>query len=666
MRLARRAATLALLAAVAAWIAVPGALAQADAELRIEAVDAREFPTVVAIVTPPPELYGVVPAPGDVTVLEDGVDRPAVAQILADEPLEVMLVIDTSGSMRGDALTSAQEAAAQFIDRMPPTTRFGVMGFGDEPEVVSEFSDDREAARTAVAGLVATGETALYDAVLTALEQFDAAEDVRPFIVLLSDGGDTVSTASLEEATSALEESGVGLYAVSLETDETDLTPLETLTDVTAGRVVAAGNTAELAEVYDQIADELVNQLTVRFTSAAGGIVDLAISITGNGITASGQARVDLVETIPTTTTTSSTSSTTSATTTTAGAGGIDGDGGTAIEITPPPAFTGSGPGPLGTIPALVIGIAAFFVAIVLALAASLFPREETTGITLFQRRPKEERSFQSSGGTLSSLSDRAQSFADSVLRRTGRRSGLTLALDSAGIRLSPGEFVILAASGALAGLAIGLVAFGPLGGILIAAAALIVPRVILTMRVDRRRAAFGEQLEGTLLLLSSSLRAGYGLVQSVSTVAGEAAAPTSEEFNRIVVETRLGRDLVESMGAIADRMQSQDFRWVVQAVDIQRTVGGDLAEVLDTAAATIRERNQIRRQIKALSAEGRISAYILIAVPFVITGFLTFVTPGFIEPLFERTVGRIMLAAGIILMIIGIIWIRRIIKLVF
>jgi tight adherence protein B len=662
-----RATALLLLGAVLVWPAAAG-FAQTEGELRIEAVDAREFPTVVATVTPPPELYGVVPTPAELSVLEDGVDRPAVAQILTDEPLEVMLVIDTSGSMRGDALASAQDAAIQFIDRMPPTTRFGVMGFGNEPEVVSEFSDDRDAARTAVAGLEATGETALYDAVLTALDQFAVGDDARPFIVLLSDGGDTVSTATLDEATEALDETGVGLYAVSLQTDETDLTPLETLTEVTAGRVVAAEDTAELAEVYDQIADELVNQLTVRFTSASGGIVDLSITISVDGIEASGESPVNYGTTGTTTTTsTTTTTAATSTTVTTPVGDGQDGDGGTAIAISPPPTFTGSGPGPFGSAPALWIGVIAFFVAVLLAVAASAFPREETTGITDFRRRSKQEETYRpSGGGLLAGLTGRAQNAADAVLRRTGRRSGLAVALDSAGIHLSPGEFIILASSGALVGLAIGLVVFGPLGGILIAVAALIVPRLILSRRVEQRRAAFADQLEGTLQLLAGSLRAGYGLVQSVATVASEAASPTSEEFNRIVVETRLGRDLVESMGAIADRMRSQDFRWIVQAVDIQRTVGGDLAEVLDTAAATIRERNQIRRQIKALSAEGRFSAYILIALPFLLGLIIVAIIPDFLDPLFERTAGRLMLAGGAILMVIGIIWIRRIIKLVF
>ena len=130
--------------------------------------------------------------------------------------------------------------------------------------------------------------------------------------------------------------------------------------------------------------------------------------------------------------------------------------------------------------------------------------------------------------------------------------------------------------------------------------------------------------------------------------------------------EFRVGRDLGESLRALADRMDNEDFRWVTQAIDIQRSVGGDLAEILDTVATTIRERNQIRRQVKALSAEGRISSYVLIALPFVVSTFLVLVAPEFLTPLVDTIAGRIALAGAVILLVIGIVWIRRLVKIVF
>ena len=199
------------------------------------------------------------------------------------------------------------------------------------------------------------------------------------------------------------------------------------------------------------------------------------------------------------------------------------------------------------------------------------------------------------------------------------------------------------------------LVAFGALG-----------PWLFMVRQADGRRESFADQLEGTLQLMAGSLRAGYGLMQAVNTVAVEAPAPTSDEFSRIIVETRLGRDLIDALHAMSDRVGNEDFRWVAQAIDIQRSVGGDLARVLDNVAETIRDRNQIRRQIRALSAEGRISAYLLIGLPFVITAFIIALAPDFLDPLFETAAGKVALLIGATLMLLGVLWIRRIIRLVF
>jgi tight adherence protein B len=137
------------------------------------------------------------------------------------------------------------------------------------------------------------------------------------------------------------------------------------------------------------------------------------------------------------------------------------------------------------------------------------------------------------------------------------------------------------------------------------------------------------KQLPDTLQLLAGTLKAGYGVLQAIDTVVKEVEDPTSTEFQRALTEARLGLPLEDSLGDMAERIDSDDFRWVVVAMNIQRQVGGNLAELLETVAATLRGREQVRRQISALSAEGRLSAIILIALPFVILGFLLMTNPG-------------------------------------
>jgi tight adherence protein B len=212
----------------------------------------------------------------------------------------------------------------------------------------------------------------------------------------------------------------------------------------------------------------------------------------------------------------------------------------------------------------------------------------------------------------------------------------------------------------------LGLVLGGFAVGLLFLAIAAVAPWGVLSRRTALRRREFGEQLEGTVQLIAGSLRAGYGLLQSMNTVATEAIQPTSGEFGRVVVETRLGRDLIDSLDAMASRMASQDLEWIVQAIRIQREVGGDLAELLDTIASTIRERHQIRRQVQALSAEGRLSAVVLILLPLGLAGIISVTNPDYLGLLFTTEVGRILVGISAVLMIVGTLWIRRVVHVEF
>jgi tight adherence protein B len=201
--------------------------------------------------------------------------------------------------------------------------------------------------------------------------------------------------------------------------------------------------------------------------------------------------------------------------------------------------------------------------------------------------------------------------------------------------------------------------------GMLLAVAVPVGAKVALDLLAKRRRDRFADQLPETLQLLAGSLRAGNALAQAIDTVAREAQSPTSEEFRRLTIETRLGRDFGEALAALGDRVGSVDFRWVVQAVDIQREVGGDLAQILDSVAATMRDRQRVRRQVSALSAEGRMSAWVLIALPFALAGLMAVTNAAYLRPL-GSGVGLLLLAAGGLLQLGGVVWLRRIVKPVF
>jgi tight adherence protein B len=187
--------------------------------------------------------------------------------------------------------------------------------------------------------------------------------------------------------------------------------------------------------------------------------------------------------------------------------------------------------------------------------------------------------------------------------------------------------------------------------------------RIFLSVRIGRRRAAFGEQLPDVLQLIVGSLRSGFSFAQAVDAVVRDGTQPAAGEFSRALAETRIGVPLEDGLNHVADRMQCEDLRWVVMATRIQREVGGNLAEVLTNTVDTMRERAQTRRHVRALSAEGRLSGYIIVGLPIVLGGWLTFSKPQYMSPLFTTPLGVMMVAAGVGLIIVGGFWIRALIK---
>ena len=251
-------------------------------------------------------------------------------------------------------------------------------------------------------------------------------------------------------------------------------------------------------------------------------------------------------------------------------------------------------------------------------------------------------------------------------MKRRNYTAAMAGALEQAGLGIKAPEFVVLTLAAAAAIGAGALAVMGPFPALVLL---LLVPfgaRFALRFLASRRRAKFAEQLDETLQLLAGGLRAGHSLLRAIDAVAGEAEAPTTEEFSRIINETRLGRDLGEALDDGARRMRSEDFSWVAQAIAIHREVGGNLADVLDQVGQTIRERSQIRGQVKALSAEGKISALVLMLLPLVISGALMVMSPGYMDPMVQTPLGLAMLGVAALLLTAGGLWLRKVVQFKF
>ena len=597
--------------------------AQAASELHSLDVDVSDYPTVAMTFDVPDMVDGSWSA----TVLERGESLPADIQAGARGGNEVVLVIDTSGSMAGIPLTAAKSAAIAFVHQLPSATRVAVVAFGSSPYVVSPMTADPAVLETAISGLRASGDTALYDALGVAAGQFSLSELPRS-IVLVSDGGDTASVARLEDVTARLVEARIRVFGLRLVTEETNDGVLAGLASATHGRTADAVDPASLVGTYRTIAESALRQVRLTYQSAAHGKTSIEVRLDGGGVQRTATVEVDLPS-LP------------------------------VSQATDAPARP-TAPTEQRTEPntsRLVVGSAALFLAL-LALGYQALVRQPKSLLAGGHRR--------ATSTDWGEVKSKVGAAMERTLERQGRREALGVRLEHAGIALRPGEYLLMTSAAVGVGWFAGLVLGGVVVAILFGIIAVVTAWVLLRTRTTKRRTALDRQLPGLLQQLTSSLRAGYGIMQALDSVARESEEPMRSELRRVVHEVQLGRALTESLERMATRVGGQDFAWVVQAIEINHEVGGDLVEVLDSVASTIRARAHLRRQIKTLSAQGRLSARILVAMPFILAAVLSLINPGWLSPFFENTLGPVLLGVGAVLMVIGGIWMRRIVRLEF
>jgi len=245
-----------------------------------------------------------------------------------------------------------------------------------------------------------------------------------------------------------------------------------------------------------------------------------------------------------------------------------------------------------------------------------------------------------------------------------GRSGSLDAILDEAGVTTPAKDLIVIVGAAALACFALGLVLGQAVIGVLLALMCPVVGRMMLSVLADRRRRAFAGQLDEILQMMAGSLRAGYSLPQAVAIISQEAGDPVAQEFARVTNETRVGRSMMESLDDVATHMRNEDFYWITQAIGINREVGGNLADVLDNVSNTIRQRTQMKRQVASLAADGKLSAIILMLLPFVVALFLFFLNPNYIMKLFAEPLGWMMIGAGFVMLAIGGFWLTKIINL--
>jgi len=616
----------------------PSSAIAADAVLGVRVDEATKMPDVTLSVTLPAEILGGTSAEPTFRVLENGIDTEVTGVQSATEaaraPVDVVLVLDTSGSMKGAPLGDAMRAARAFVGAMGPEDRTAVVTFAFEPKVRSGFTGDQTVLLAALEGVEAAGETAVHDALVRAAGLASKNTGRQTAVVLLSDGGDTVSVASFQTALDALRKSGAAVYAVTLRSKEWDPKALQSLASETGGRAVAVADSGQLLSIYEALAEEIRTQYLVTYRSLSPNTKDLEVEVTAS----------------------------------------LDGKtaGGSIIAVNPLYAAGATGPVLEQESPSLALRIiaivAVFFSATLLAWGVFLLAQRRSLGLDRLEFYNQEVAGTASSEaaapGSPAALQQKMKGAVGYVAGKWGFTRMMHEQLERAGLPIRPAEYIYLHIVGVLAaGLFAMLVSRSLPIVIIVAVTAVILPLLLLENRIEKRRAAFEDQLPEVLNLLAGSLRAGWAFLQAIGLVAERMAQPAAAEFGRVQTEARLGLPVERALEHMAARIGSDDFAWTVSAIAIQREVGGNLAEVLDIVATTMRERAELKRHINSLTAEGRLSGVILLALPFVELAAVLLVNPSYMRMMFSATFGWILAIGGAILMAVGAIWLKRVTK---
>lgn len=592
------------------------------------------------------------PAGINVTVNGEAVTDLTVESVSESTvPVGTVLAIDASGSMSGAPLAAAKAAAVSFVEQANPSDQIAVITFADTVQTLIGFTNNKTNLVERINSIQASGETAFNDAVIQGVSMFDAASssNLLANLIVLTDGDDTVSQASLDETVAAVEQREVRVFGVALESPDFNPEPVQRVAEAGGGLFLSTPDPTQLGSLYGAIGREISNTQVARFRSPVFVPGEAEFTVTYQDLSTSQTFPVSGY-----------------ATTTTAGE-----TGGPSSTFAPGSTIVVESTAPMSISTLLLMAAGGVGITLFLFLVI-LFGREpeddqgrfakrlQAYGNRRATRQEEEKKSFLSRIPLLSKFSQAAEE----EVKRRGLLSGMNSALEQANVPMTPGEAVLaMLGIAAVGGIFFGIFN-GPLFGLISFVVFIFLFIAVINFTGNREKKKFENQLPDTLTLLSTSLRAGYSLLQAVEAVAGEAPNPTSREFGRAIAEARLGRTVGDALRGISDRTQSKDFEWAVMAIEIQREVGGNLAEVLQTVGDTMRARNRLRGEIKALTAEGRISAIVLGSLPFAMGLFLWTSNPEYLTPLFQETFGRIAVGMGALLMAGGIFWLKKIVDI--
>jgi tight adherence protein B len=611
---------------LAAALAALALAAPAAGAVRITGVSTSGYPHVsLNVVTSAPSAR----AP---RVTEGGATVYGLKAVNLGRAKNVVLAIDRSRSMAGASLDNAIAAATTFVNGKLPGDRIALVGFGSRTLTLTGFSSSGGEADSVLRGLTVDSRsgTALYDAIVSAASQLKRSLLPGRVIIVLTDGKDVSSAATLDDAVRAARAVGASIYPIGIESPDFDPTALQALAQGTNGTYHGASSSRKLRSVYASIAAELGRtwQLGYETTARPGDRLELRADVPGSG-TASQTLQVPK----------------------SLGVGALPGPS----TLLPSSAYS-----PLGTLMlALLIGLLALGAIVIAGRAkrGSWVKARVAPHLGVTRRRALTRRERLAFLATLFKATETA--FGQWRQWRSIQRL-----LIRADVPLTPAEFVWASVgTGLLLGLCFAVTGQAMLLTLAAMGFGFALPYGIIGFRVRRRTKAFEEQLPDLLTTIAASLKAGHSFKHGLQAVVEEARPPASTELKRVLTEAGLGRPMDDALAEMAERIGSENFGFAITAVTIQRQVGGSLAGLFDMVSETVRNRQQFARKIRSLTAMGRMSAYTLIGLPFLIGGAASLLNPTYMHPLYHSHAGHIMVLVGMTMMAVGSLFLKKIVS---
>jgi len=611
----------ALLLALTALVLVPAARAAASVEIR--GLDTSGYPTVrLTVVSSKP--VSVKPALAENGQPVVGLEAQNLGQAKAVE-----LVLDRSQSMAGNSFADALAAARTFVGLKTPGDRLGLIAFGQsagENAALAGSSADLSAELDSI-GVDSSQGTALYAAVIQAAHALRSDPLAGRVIVLLTDGRNVSGAGSLEDAVAAARKADAVVYAVGIKGPQFDPGPLEKLASETGGHYVLATSSARLSAIYAAIASELGRSWRLSYLTSVrpGEVVSLQASLIGAG-TAGTHLKI---------------------------AGSSAGATQTFL-----PSFLFSTTG------TVLVGLLAGLLG--LAALASVASARKHSWVQA-RLAPHLGQNAQKKGvGTRERLSAVAALFrmTESVLGRLNVWRRLTLMLERADVPLRTVELVwTIVGLGLGLGLLVSLTGAGSIAVLIAMLIGAALPYGFVWLKMKRRLDAFETQLPDLLVTMAASLKAGHSFKQGLKAAMEEGQEPAAGEFRRVLTQTSLGRPMDEALMEMSDRLGSANFEFVITAVTIQRQVGGSLAQLFDMVADTVRQRQQFVRKVRSLTAMGKMSAYVLVGLPFFLAAMLSLINPSYMAPLYHTSTGNMLVVVGVVSIGIGSLLLGKIVS---